>query len=413
MKELFNNFGKLFGANLVAQIILTASLPVIGYLYKPELFGELGVLIAIASLLTIIATLKLDTYVLTFPGKSSDLSSNTAAVLKLSFFFALPVVVITYICLELTSLNDKYQITVLKYLCILILVLALSFNNILTSGLIRLENIRAVAQNALIRAIVLVTFQAIFGFWGILYGLIASELISRVVSNIFLFTKFKCHSSEYNISKVSLLGILNKAKRYPIYIMPSSLISSMNVQIPILFAASILDIRAAGLFFMANRIISIPAAMISTSLSKVLVPFIIKKPNPEVPEFIKKFVMLAFIILSVLSLITVALLNMIDKYIPNDWAGVSEIIVLYLALLPFMVSVSSVSQIFNINNRQEMLLKVDALRLTLILSALWYPLMIGEGLILYDYTLYVVLASVVGYIVQFVFILKAMAVNHS
>ena len=164
---------------------------------------------------------------------------------------------------------------------------------------------------------------------------------------------------------------------------------------------------------MANRIISIPAAMISTSLSKVLVPFIIKKPNPEVPEFIKKFVMLAFIILSVLSLITVALLNMIDKYIPNDWAGVSEIIVLYLALLPFMVSVSSVSQIFNINNRQEMLLKVDALRLTLILSALLYPLMIGEGLILYDYTLYVVLASVVGYIVQFVFILKAMAVNHS
>ena len=130
MKELFNNFGKLFGANLVAQIILTASLPVIGYLYKPELFGELGVLIAIASLLTIIATLKLDTYVLTFPGKSSDLSSNTAAVLKLSFFFALPVVVITYICLELTSLNDKYQITFLKYLCILILVLALSFNNI-------------------------------------------------------------------------------------------------------------------------------------------------------------------------------------------------------------------------------------------------------------------------------------------
>lgn len=412
MKELFSNFGKLFGANVLAQIILTVSLPVVGYFYKPELFGELGVVLAIASLLTIITTLKLDAYILTFHGSHEEIRANTSTVLKLSLLTAFPVVSICFLGLKLVNLDAKYQLDVFSFVFVFILVLVLSFNNILTSNLIRTENIKAVAYNAVIRAVLLVFFQVLFGFLGLLLGLIISELISRILSNIYLFKEFGCSNFHYKKSSLSVKKTIAKAKRYPFYVMPASLISNMNVQIPILLSASILDVKAAGLYFMANRIVSIPASMISVTLSKVFVPFIIKKEKKNIIKFITNFVLGLFLLLLIVSALGIVLLVLLEEYEPLEWAGVSEIIMLFLVLFPFMISVSSVSQVFNIYNQQSMLLKVDVMRFMFIILAVMYASTL-PGVDLFGYTLYIVLASCLGYILQFIFILKAIVTECS
>lgn len=98
-------------------------------------------------------------------------------------------------------------------------------------------------------------------------GYLIGTICSLLLSILLMMKNANPYDERFSIRE--LKGTLGIYKEFPLVQMPANVVSVASQQIPIQYLGNVFSKAALGGFTMANRILSIPIALISTQISKV------------------------------------------------------------------------------------------------------------------------------------------------
>lgn len=264
---------------LIAQAIALVFSPVISRLYTPDEIGIFSFFSSGVVICTLFVTLTIEYAIVLAEKKqeSSDLtklslilSTALSAILfglsfsvadSLSEIFNVPAVVLILIPLGALShawFNTGYQLHIHRK----------EFKNM---------SVAKVAQTGS-----MVSIQSLLPFVGFSYsGLILGYIAGRVISVSVLFRNF----SDVLLNKISNKWrlLLKKYADHPAYVLPSSLLSSLSQQLPMLAIAPIFGSVMLGFYGLAFRVLMLPITLISSSTGSVFFKSFSESYNKQKP----------------------------------------------------------------------------------------------------------------------------------
>jgi O-antigen/teichoic acid export membrane protein len=262
--ELIRNTSVLITGTVLAQLISILLQPFLRRFFSPEEFGTYSVYLSLVGILAVISTIRYDDAIV-LPEKDKD----SANLLALSLIFNFLVCLIAFLIilvygnklLSFINLPAKFTITILYLIPLGAFLLNVSLNKLLRRGS------AAVAQifYALVRNP---------------KGLIFSDLIGQMVNcSAIVFQGFKFGFSLKMLSVNKLKYVFKKYSDFPKYNLIPSLMSTCSFLLPPIFITRYYSAENAGYFDMAKLVLSIPSALIATSISNVLLQRISEKFN--------------------------------------------------------------------------------------------------------------------------------------
>jgi O-antigen/teichoic acid export membrane protein len=402
LREYIKSIATLFSANLIAQLVVLMGMPLLTLLYSPSQIGMLGVSISIISICAILISLRLDIYML------KVIESDLADSFKYSIQISVIQFTVIFILLLFfgSNLNEflKVEFDTVHYLLMAITSLLTAIAFLLNSVLTRYKCFPIIAKSTVLKSICLVLFQLLLGLFNISKGLWFAELISRLAQVIFLFKK--THQKKLLLFKgeLSFNKFVSGSKPFVVFSSTASLISTVNTFLPVVVLPFLLSIEAAGLYFFVTQILYTPISMLAQSVSKVFSSSFINKERNEANRLFYK----TFLIIFVIALVLVLLLSLVHPwfihYLPSKWQSINTIFnILLLNIIPIL-SISSLSQVFNLINKQKYLVFTECVKLFFQVSVLVYLVHISATaeLDLRFIVSFIVMSSYISYSIQFV-----------
>ena len=396
---------------VIVQVISISVSPILTRIYQPNDFGTFGILMAIVGLISIFSTLGYSNAILI----ASDHELNS-----LKIFCLKSVMIVSFICFFLLFLLhrklfaffnlDKY------YYFVYIIPVLVMFNGIGTiysSLVIRCNYFSILTKNRILTAI-LSTLVSI-GF-GLLYhsawGLIVGFVIAQMISSIFLLLAFK--KRHYNIDECNsrnspLLEILVRHKQFMKFGMPTALINNFLNQLPI-FALSKLSFQpyaSIGHYNMTNRILGLPVALVSSSISdsfkqRALIDYDSLGNCRDI--FIRSFKFLFFLSIVPFTVIILFGPDLFGYIFGLQWRESGEYARILAPMFLLRFSVSPLSSVFIIAQKQELDLYLHVLFIILGFSSFYVGFKIYNSI----YTALILFSFVYSfiYIIYFFLALK-------
>jgi O-antigen/teichoic acid export membrane protein len=279
--ELIRNTSVLITGTVLAQLISILLQPFLRRFFSPEEFGTYSVYLSLVGILAVISTIRYDDAIV-LPEKDKD----SANLLALSLIFNFLVCLIAFLIilvygnklLSFINLPAKFTITILYLIPLgaFLLNTYQSFNY----WLIRKKKYNHVSLNKLLRRGSAAVAQIFYALVRNPKGLIFSDLIGQMVNcSAIVFQGFKFGFSLKMLSVNKLKYVFKKYSDFPKYNLIPSLMSTCSFLLPPIFITRYYSEENAGYFDMAKLVLSIPSALIATSISNVLLQRISEKFN--------------------------------------------------------------------------------------------------------------------------------------
>ncbi len=268
---IFSQIGILFSGNVINQIVLIVSYPLITRLYSPNTIGTFEQINALILSVILITTLRFDTTLLISNNqKEYDILYRVAVFVLLIMIFVLTILLIIgnrYIALWLKNPKLTHYM-----FWIPIFLLLLGLRQILYNGRLKNNNI----HRANISDIFLSTGNTVGRIIaGLFYPQVISLFLSRLgailLSNLSLIrrnNKFRIK----NVIKYNKNDYLNTIKKYKSYSFNMSLgimVNRFTTYFAPLLLSSIYGADFMGIYAIANGTLSIPARFLKRSLNMI------------------------------------------------------------------------------------------------------------------------------------------------
>lgn len=276
--EIFRNSSILISGTAVAQVIPIILRPILSRTYSPEIFGAYSVYSSLIGMLLVISSFKYELAII-IPRKDKEAAGVFFLTIFLNLIFNLLLLVLIIIwrvkILNLLNLSETFGI----YLFFVPLgTFLLSFYQSINYWLIRKKKFFPITINKFVRRGFEGSSQLTFKFLSVFHGLILGDIIghiSNVISGIYqgvrsgLTLKF--------LSSVKLKYVLTKYSEYPKYNVVPSLMSACSYLLPAIMINKFYSAENAGYFDQSKLLLSIPLALIATSIANVLLQRISEK----------------------------------------------------------------------------------------------------------------------------------------
>ncbi len=374
--QSIKNILTLFGGYLLAQLIMFASMPLLSRIYSKEIFGIFFVYIAIVSILSIISTLQYDLAIV-LPKDDED--AINVLILNVAIVFVISLLILLFIIVFFNYINDilgKKQIGNWLYfipLSVFLMGLFQTFN----SWNNRLKQYSTISKANIFKSITNSGIQISTGYGGftnsgLFIGIISGQFIASLFLLIKIIISTKKYSKIININRIILLA--KHYKDLPIFNTIISLTNKTSVQMPVILLSSLFGSASAGLYGMADRIISIPFGMVNQSIAKVFYQTATEKFNNNSNFFahIKNtYIKLFLIAIIPYSLIFILAPKFSILFLGEQWKDTGYYI---QALIPwlFLAFINSpISSIITILNKQRFMVIYNFLLLIGRVSALY------------------------------------------
>ncbi|WP_322977346.1 lipopolysaccharide biosynthesis protein [Acinetobacter pittii] len=392
----------LVGGTAFAQLIGLICLPILTRLYSPEDYAVLGIYVAIVSILSVIACLRLE---IAIPISEKDEEAKALLILSLlSNFFI--VLILYLILLFLNPIVQNFYI--IKKLDIWIWFIPLG---VFLSGLYsalqywstRRKRFKDIAQTRMTQAIFNNGASLSVGFFtGGFWGLILGQLFS--FGGGLLKLGYSTYKDTIHVKKnTSLKTVLYKYQDFPKYSTFEALANTSAIQLPLIIIASFLVGPEVGYLMLAMKVLGIPMGLIGSAMSQVYLS--------HAPTYYQKGELFNYtktILNKILKLVILPflLLLLISPYIfgfifGKQWADIGYYI---SAMVPwyFMQILSSpVSMSLHIIGKQKI-----ALILQLIGFFLRVICLIGVSVLNHKWIIqYYVISGLVFYLIYMLFVL--------
>lgn len=256
----------LFKGSSTAQIIPLFAIPFITRLYGTETIGQFAIIYAIATIFGTIAGFKLEFALV--PADDSDRSTLFALLLILMIPMVLLLSSMFVLTVSIIDLERfKFSMTSMGYLAVLAMLTGLvNSANFYNSSL---QNFKRIANAKITLAASTFILQIALGyiFEASLEMLLMSRIFSLAVSFVILSSDIEWKAIRAaTINKMFV--IMKKQLSYIFYFWPASIIDVVAKQVPILLIGGLYGDSFAGYYSMAERVLSVPTAAISSAVSQ-------------------------------------------------------------------------------------------------------------------------------------------------
>ncbi|MFW2441368.1 lipopolysaccharide biosynthesis protein [Aliarcobacter butzleri] len=377
--EFSKNVLTLMTGTTIAQAIPIAITPILTRMYTPNDFGVFALFVAVTAVLGSISNGRYELSIM-LPKKDEDAINIFALGFIITCFVSFLLLILVIIFNDyFTRLLGNDEISFWLYF-MPISVFFIGLFNLLNYFNNRRKNYKDLRNAIIFKSIILVITQLSIGFikQGAM-GLISGEILSRMASNSKLLKNIV--KDKILISKISKIKIIALGKRYkdfPKYNILSTTADVLTLQLPFLMIPKIFNLSISGFFFFSQKIISLPASLISKSISQVLFQKMTenKNKNLENMDLLLKTIKKLLIISLFISINIIIFGQDLFEIIFGDNWKLSGIILQYLAVI-FIITfvVSTVSVAFSVTMELKKL-------------AFWQYLYLISSMIFFTFFLY-------------------------
>ncbi|KML41340.1 lipopolysaccharide biosynthesis protein [Cytobacillus firmus] len=269
--KLLKNFGTLFSATLLAQIITIASSPLLTRIYSSDEFGFYSFYISVCSLLIVFTTGR---YEFAINAVKEDKESKLLflLVILLSIFVATTIFVIeqTFNELIINIFNLKSNSSLLFLIPLTLLVMGIMQG--LNYYLNKYKEFNLISKGKILQSSLTNGNSIFLGLTGFTsFGLILSNFLGLIMSIIYqMFSKRLFNL--FVLNKQTLNETIQVAKRYyhyPMFNSTSAFLDSLALQAPVFVLMRFFSESIVGFYSLTLRVVGIPITLVSSSLSQV------------------------------------------------------------------------------------------------------------------------------------------------
>lgn len=257
----------LGGGTLLAQFCTVVATPFLTRLYSPSQFAILSLYINALAVANIVAALRYETAIV-----AADDSKEAAYLAAISVCLSVIASVVAAGVLGFLKFWAVLGCGALPLLAVLITLPATVATSVFTTlryWFIREEKFRPIAVTGIWQNASRVLIQLAAGGYHSTVGLLLGDLCGRHVG-VFRLTRQAWPLISkwlFPFKRSALLATARKYKRWPLFVLPSSLIDTLALNLPIPLMMQFYGADAAGQFALAQRAIAIPAGFVSSSIA--------------------------------------------------------------------------------------------------------------------------------------------------
>lgn len=344
--------------NLIPQVVVFISTPILSRLYSPDQFGVYFYIFSISGILSIIIS---GAYHHAIYSEIDKKTAGLIAVQCATIIICATVVLQAFVASSYFIFRHNYLI---ELTLAILAACVLSLGQLYFSILINCSSIKETVSLQVAKSIIMVGFQLIFGlgvdgtFIHLMGGYILSELFIVIVAAI----KFKDNVSEYFLlSLKSNFKQIRERKNYLYYYVPSQIIGLTVNFLPLILLRDGGRLDILGVYSLSLRLISSPVNAAANSLKAALWRHFLSKTN-------KYFfnVLMMYVLCHVVGIV-VALCSfyfgpwLVEVLFGPRWSGVN-VMLPYVILWQFssLANVFS-SEVLKNNNKQIDVLAVEVI----------------------------------------------------
>ena len=357
--DLLRNTSILISGTALAQLIPILLQPVLRRYFTPDNFGAYSVYLSLLGILIVISSLRYELAII-LPEEDDEAASVffLSVILNFGFNFVIFLGILIWKSEILSFLNLSENYDLYLYLTPLGLFL-ISFYQSINYWLIRKKGFFAISVNKFVRRGFEGGAQMAFKFARVANGLIYGDLIghtANVCSGIYQAAKTGLSLARSSPRKI--LYVLKKYSEYPKYNLAPAFMEATSYLLPVIMINKFFSSESTGYFDLSKLLLSIPLALVASSLSNVLLHAISEKD--KLRKSIRKDLLfiLFFVALIIILEITVIMLfgeELFTLFFGSGWelsGTISKILVWSFA---YSFLTSSFSSIFIALNKIKLL----------------------------------------------------------
>ena len=362
----------LAGSAIAAQALNGLSVLVQAHFYQPEAVGYIANALSAATILAPVCTLQLSVAV---PQQRDprDVAQVVGTLLAaLTAGVALLAIVLSIVAGRLLPPGNALRMTWPAVLILLPFLAAYDLGRLLAA---REGAFRAVGLQSILLAAGRVSFQLLGGlFGGSLAGLVLGEAGGRFLSLGALRTTLTAVGRGLRAAPPGIGETLRRHWRFPLISMPSSLLDNLGGYLPSILIGNLYGIEAAGLFFLAQRVIVLPVTLTVQTTADVIQVRAAQVLHDSRHELLR-FVLRAAGILAVLGVILLAALlffttGLWQLVFGAKWDAARLMALAFLLPVPLQVVAGPLNRVLVVAHRQSYKLFFDFTYLAAALSPL-------------------------------------------
>jgi len=214
-------------------------------------------------------------------------------------------------------------------------------------------------------------------------GLALGEAAGRVMGAISMFVRAwpSIRGAIWPIDYDYYFSLLKRNWKYPIVVLPSSLVEAAAVMLPLPMVSSVFGAVAAGEFFLVQRLMSLPAGLVSVSIADVFHSHAVENYSKTPAQArrvllmtVKRLSMISFMIYFPIAIVSPFLFGLLFG---EAWAEAGVLVAILSPLSLISLVVSPVSRLLFVVNRPELKIVVDVMRIAI--PFLSFQVMYGFG----------------------------------
>ncbi len=250
----------------VAQLAAIAAMPVLSRLYTPADFGLLAVFLAVSSIVATAITLRYETSIL-LPKEEAESVSLLLLSLALAIFFGSILGITAWLLPEemreilgLAPLGSWLPIAALAGTATAVVAVGTAWFN-------RQRAYIKIAQLRITQSGVSAIGGIALGIYGYTSGLLIAQISSMLLVSAVVLVSLRAMCTQS--SKRAMRNVAMKHSVAPKYLLSTSLLDVVTMQLPVLLITAWFSSEAAGQFSMAWKILGLPMALIGGAVGQV------------------------------------------------------------------------------------------------------------------------------------------------
>jgi len=266
--EFSRNVLTLMTGTTIAQAIPIAISPILTRIYTPEDFGVFALYMAIASIISVVATGRYEMAIM-LPKEEEDVKS----IVKLIMFLLSIVTFITFLIVlffnqAITNLFENPEISNWLYF-LPISIFLVGLYQVYNYLLIREKNFKRLSTNKIIVSTTNTSTQLAYGFtlsngFGLLFGNIIGYIIS-----IYFIIKSKAVDKYFNFKSNTIKKAAKEYQNFPKYDVPSVLVNVVANQLPLLALGKFFGLGVVGFYSLMYKVLMMPIGLLSSTVLDV------------------------------------------------------------------------------------------------------------------------------------------------
>jgi O-antigen/teichoic acid export membrane protein len=374
--ELFKNTSILVSGTAIAQLIPILLQPLLRRYFTPDMFGAYSVYVSLIGILLVISSLKYELAII-LPKKDKEAAAVffLTVILNFIFNFLLLLVIVFWKSKILLYLNLADNFSVYLYL-VPLGTFFFSLYQSINYWLIRKKRFFPISLNKFVRRGFEGIAQVAFKFAKVPNGLIYGDLIGHVgniCSGVYQGIKSGLSFSLFSFGKIKY--VLNKYSEYPKFNIVPGFMSACSYLLPAVMINKFYSSESTGYFDLSKLLLSIPLALIATSISNVLLQRIAEKDKLNLSirnDLISILFFVAFVVLVEILVIQFWAEDLFRIFFGEKWIFSGTISKILVWAFSFNFLVSSFSSIFISLKKIKLLSVWQVLYFVSILSLFWF-----------------------------------------